>query len=66
MEGSMKARLFIATIIITLVTVWFYLPAVMDIWSKKATLNSAYSLGFFLGIVVALLWCAVLYQWNKS
>ena len=65
MDIKNKTKLFIATVVTTLVTVWFSLPAVMNIWTEKATMQNAYLLGFTLGAMTTMLWIVLLYQWRK-
>jgi len=65
MEGWQKLVLFIATLGATLITVWFLIPAFMDIWLETATRTSTYGLGFILGFVVCLIWVVVIYRWNE-
>ncbi len=66
MESDKKCVLLVVTVFLTLLTVWFSIPAFSDIWINSPTRVTIYSIGFILGVVTGLCWASLLYGWTKS
>jgi len=66
LDGTTKVVLFFMTVLGTIGTVWFALPAFLDIWKDTTTNSSSYGLGFMLGFAVGLYWAVLLSRWSKS